>query len=70
MELAEASNPPMNLDERLHRVIKAVLTAVKKTVPHMQINVQNCSLSIMAKLHIQNSKNNERWYYFSSTLLL
>jgi len=24
----------------------------------------------MAKWHIENGKNNKRWYYFSSTLLL
>ena len=36
------------------------------------INVKNCSLSttffLTAKWHIENSKNNERWYYFRSTL--
>jgi len=34
----------------------------KKTVVYLQL--------ITAKWHIENSKNNERWYYFSSTLPL
>ena len=34
------------------------------------INVKNCSLSTTynANWYIENSKNNERWYYFRSTL--
>jgi len=44
----------------LNRGNKTVNINVKKTVVYLQV--------ITAKWHIENGKNNERWYCFRSTL--
>ena len=52
--------PKYSGSRHLNRDNKTANINVKKTVVYLQL--------ITAKWHIENNKNNERWYYFRSTM--